>query len=301
MRQALRLVVLLLILTAAGEAAAMCARGSGSTTEPASGSVLPANPTVYVFLRWTGEPIHVTDLKGRRIAARIELVGESPAYQVYAVRPHIRRGGLRVQFDASREPALFDVSPSARVSPELVVGTPSYTYDDWTWPPSDFTNVPVEGNAIAYRVEWRQDGALRLAYLPAAMGDFYRADNVPRRRSMLQLGFVSCFGSTVPDEAFHAPALVRVIGLHADGTEQDGGVIVAHRLGVIARKPRFGVYDPRFPPEPFDEAVVFQGAEAEPSRVAPIAALAVAAMLTATVLILARRQRRREQQRAAVW
>src|SRR5688500_8286706 len=133
MQYALRLVALLSILTAAREASAECGRGAWSTTEPASGSVLPANPTIYVFVMGPSDSsIQVTDLAGRRIAARIERVGDSPTYEVYAVRPRIRRGELRVEFEADREPAFFDVSPSVAVTPSLSVGAPRYVYDRWT-------------------------------------------------------------------------------------------------------------------------------------------------------------------------
>ena len=320
-----RLVVLVLMLVGAREAAAECGDGGTSTTQPPSGSVLPANPTLYVFLfRRIEAPIRVTDLHGRRVAADIDWVGASHAYDVFAVRPRISRGGLRVQYEPEREPAFFDVSPSLAVAPTLSVqGAPSYTYDRWTCSHTDAVAVPLLSNAIAHRVEWEQDGATKVAYLPRDMRDLYNSDyyegghlqwvrsaaqvrarhkneawrTEPSLQSTITLGHISCFGATVPDDAFRVPTVVRVIGLYADGTEVDGGLVGAHRLGELAQKPQtwFSIEEAPDPPL-FDDEIIFQAADAQRLRRMRLAALAVAGALVVVVVGFVRRRRR-----AAVW
>jgi hypothetical protein len=118
----------------------------------------------------------------------------------------------------------------------------------------------------------------------------------PLLNARMELGHADCFGSTVPHDAFRWPTVVRVIGLYADGSEHDGGVIVAHRLGEIVQRPEvvFVQEDPT--PPLFDERTVFAAADAERLRRMRLGALAVAGALVVVVVGFVRRRRR-----AAVW
>jgi len=220
--------VALLAAPAAAHAKCMAPRAFLS---PGSGTVLPPNPVLYLFVpgRVSNTPPAVDlAVDGSAVASQVESVGSVRAFATYRVT--IARetpGTLDVKVTladafASVLEARYTIGEAAPAASASARGTgqPRHRSSSFVCSHHDTWDVPLGVDAPAYRVEWAYSregydtGPRVSAVFPRSLGSFFESSE---GEPLLQLGAVSCFGTT-----FHwplTPIRLGIWALRADGTE----------------------------------------------------------------------------------
>ncbi len=285
-------------------AAAECGARHSMITPPPE-QVLPIDPIVFVFEPGWGAHAQLEARQGGRLVALDEVqVGESQAWHVYRVAFHGTREGELVVHYASDYASEDD---GGRATYRLAHAAPPDHAEllaaqtiDYSWPCSYSRGVSLatRGNAIAYRVEWREPsgrGDIATAYLPAL--DLWTGDEIRFEGGRnVFVGHLSCNGHDVPDGAFAEPTPVELVALFADGREAaiPIGMVQIDGEGHRLRAPEdFASPAILAPPPPPAAAPPPPRADAPPSRWPAIALVTAATAIFAASILRPRRRRRR--------
>lgn len=233
-RPALLLGAALLLAPLSVEATCMPPLGFVS---PASGTRLPANPVVFVFMPWRAggpEPFAVDlSLDSGAVAHTVETVSTTAAFTTYRIAVAAAAPGtLRVSVVRPKGvlrpieatfPIVESIATPSPAKPQ--VGSPWSEQSRWTCSYQATWNLPLAPDAPAYRVEWAgsrvsyEAGARHDVVFPRRMDSFFRWDETKAEPSppQVELGHVDCMATTVkwPGKRIW----VGVWALLADGSE----------------------------------------------------------------------------------
>lgn len=196
---------------------------------PDPGTVVPSQPTFYVFVPRTqfNYEHHDAEVRGAEFTRR--LVTRSSAFHVWRIDVLAAAGSFELKlgaYDAVR----YTIGPTppnqARIVGIEQTGSLSDVYGCYTHVAFDFETT---GTAIAYRFAW-SDGTSTI--LPA-----YRSQYAPN--ALTALGRIGCDGGKWNDDGLAGSRAFVMFALFADGSE--------HKLG--SSTARFGLDGSRVPVE----------------------------------------------------
>lgn len=206
---------------------------------PTDGSILPANPVVFLFVPGflQGDEIEIElDVAnaGRSTSSWSDVVSESPAFRTYRIEIAAPAGSeLRVQASFRiNELPLYAIESRYRVAdveppdagPAIPMKRPQYEHSSWTCSYQSTWNLTPQVDAPAYRVEWAptkdayQARARETIVVPGRMNGFWRP--YPGRSegpALVQLGHLDCMDHTMVWPGAHI--WVGVWALLPDGSE----------------------------------------------------------------------------------
>lgn len=219
-------------------AAADCAAPQAALS-PAPGSVLPADPTVYVFVpSWRDDAgaVVVARAGERALPVQVRRLSANDAFVSYAVAIDTAGPGpIAVQVGQGREVS-YQIARRWRRPPQRQLSPVASVHRErsWTCSHTDLWEVTMDGWAPALQVEWatRPDafdaGAAAVAVFPDRSSAFWwrgdeRDSDGP---AVVELGHLNCFAHTIPAAAVHGPLYLRVTPLFADGSAGEMGAVV---------------------------------------------------------------------------
>jgi hypothetical protein len=237
-----RLLGLLAVVIAV--AAPVPARASCASPQPfvapADGSMLPRDPTVFLFVPafLAGEEFETeidVSIDGRSASYWPELVSASPAFHTYRITIATGAGSdllVRAAFRIGEAPfneiesrhRVADVEPPD-FGVESAMARPERAYSSWMCSYQSTWNLRPQVDAPAYRVEWAatreayDGGARSTVVLPGRMGGFwtYPGRDPAPAPAEVQLGHADCMDHTMVWPGAHA--WVGVWALLPDGRE----------------------------------------------------------------------------------
>jgi hypothetical protein len=285
----------IVMLARAPRADACCARPNVGFS-PASGTILPPRPTIYVFIPREMSLLYeaqvfvggVGTIAGRA-GAIVELVAKSHAYEVVRVRVLDHQPGLEltVRWVSTLGETVGRASYRVGDPPPdraRVVGV-THEEGDETGLSTGSIRLELEGTAIAYRLTW-DDGSTTI--LPADDAIMWTAiDENPRPPPTADLGHVGCVGYSVDLEELSHPRAFDLHALFADGSE----------LRIGSSTAQLGGHGVRLPLELVNGAPDARGLEVATRLVAPpwwtgaVGALGGAVALAGAALLGRRRRR----------
>jgi hypothetical protein len=241
----IRLVLVLLALTStllvgANRVAARCASPHVATS-PVDGAAVPPDPTIYLFIPHSDGIADLNDrirvlADGKRVSARVEQAG-TPSGAFSAVRVTVDTDAQRrltIRYREGREESqiarfAIDRSWSAPARRPVELASAEYRKDQWTCSFTDAWFLEIPTQADAFRVEWATSpdawdrGAQTVAFFPRTEMDFWplwgKSPSTRPAPGSIGLGYLNCFGATIPVEAVRGPLHVKVTALFADGSE----------------------------------------------------------------------------------
>ncbi|MBK8010441.1 MAG: hypothetical protein IPK13_03780 [Deltaproteobacteria bacterium] len=213
------------LLAVPGHAFARCAPAELLLT-PSSKTVLPPNPTLYVFAPRKEPPrIRVKDARGRKLRTTITALPSPPAYTAFAVRIESSAPSeLRVEMHERKRPGTivrrrYQVRAIGTQPVSTDTARPSQivrkdeTSDRWTCSYNETANLTVDDWAPAYEVRWRDEQVEHSVVIPPRVDAFFERDPAPST-ARLELGHVSCLGQTFE---FTNTLELRIVRLSTDG------------------------------------------------------------------------------------
>jgi hypothetical protein len=278
-----------------------------SGMSPAGGTV-PRNPVLYFFQR-DGLPDDLKVVTGDGAPVRYERtrLGGGPiiAHRIQVWRDY-------GEFDVIYADAVtfhYEVEPELAVDHEVVIPAVRFEDSDWSCSFTRAVMIQVVGEAVAYRLEWDEEGGRASAWLPPTMSTMFahfpgftpreeyyrwimdRDATVAPSDGMLQIGHASCFGHTVPDD-FTRARHVELVALFTDGSELrlGRGLVGYDRLAAAAPVDLIGTYPARSPREPDGRAAAW-------IVPATSAGISLATLASFALLVRLRRRPRRHQAR----
>jgi hypothetical protein len=231
-----RLAILLVLVTGVRVAAASC--GSPHTALSPPGGHLPPHGTIYLFDTDGEADVHdalaitregssdLLHFRATKLATtadytvhRIELWSASDRDRTLDVRWH---GQLLATYTIADD----DASDQARVVDVI--------HEQWSWTCSfaDVIRVAVEGNAVAYRIDWDDDRTTVLADSHLLWGGHGPADG-----AVLEIGHPNCMAWNVDPEQLAGARSFELYALFADGATRRLGASVMHLDDRGARVP----------------------------------------------------------------
>ena len=245
----MRTLVLAVVLCALVRSAnAMCGSASPGLSPPSG--LLPVNPTIYVFMPHWGDNLDdMLEIKetqyGTKLKYRVEDAGQNDAFHAFRViiEADAETGPFTVEMGQMAIGA-YAIAAAPPVNRAQVTGV-THVSDHWTCSYTEAIELALEGNAIAYRVEWADHTTTVVPPSHSTMWHYGAAE--PELRSATQLGHLNCMDHDVDPKLFDKPRAFELYALFADGS--------THRIGsAIAQLGEHGV---RLPTE-----LVGAGAEA---------------------------------------
>ncbi|MCB9654888.1 MAG: hypothetical protein H6729_12235 [Deltaproteobacteria bacterium] len=215
------------LLGATNNAFARCAPAELVVT-PSAKTVLPPNPTLYVFAPQKEPPqVRVKDGRGKKLRTTITPLPSPPAYTAFAVRIESSAPSeLRVEMHERKRPGTivrrrYQVRPIDTAQPvSSDIARPSHvmskdeTSDRWTCSYNETANLTVDDWAPAYEVRWRDAQVEHSVVVPPRADAFFERDPASSSTAKLELGHVSCLGQTFE---FTKTIDLRIVRLGVDG------------------------------------------------------------------------------------
>jgi hypothetical protein len=213
------LIVVLAVLLSAHVADASCG-GFSSALSPPSGTRLPPHPTIYLFdadhIANIYDSLSITTDSGDELEQHVRAtkLASTPDYTVHRIElPWIsaRTHSIRVAWNG--EPlATYVIADDAEPDRARVVDV-SHEERHWMCSFQDVIAISVEGNAIAYQIEWDDDRTTVLA----GSGD----------PALLELGHPDCMSYNVAPELLGRARTFELYALFADGAVKRLGSSIA--------------------------------------------------------------------------
>jgi hypothetical protein len=212
------LIVALLALAGVRHARASC--GAPRTAlSPPSGATLPPHPTIYLFD--TDDEANIRDSlvitrdDDTTEKFRPTRLAKSADYTVHRIELMVspRDHAIQVRWKGELL-ARYAIADDGGVDQAKVVDVTHYVHH-WMCSFADVIRVAVEGNAIAYQLEWEDDRTTvvadeHLLWSAAKLGE----------ASVLELGHPDCMSYNVDSELLATPRSFELYALFADGKVQ---------------------------------------------------------------------------------
>lgn len=220
------------------EAEASCA-GPGPGFSPRAGTVMPAKGTLYFFApRYDFDPTRervAEEERKRGIERSISIAGathvarviaETPFYYVAQIDYQASAAEIEVKTDQRRAfSSSYPIGAAAAPNHTRVLDV-SRSKSSWTCSHTNTIDIQLEGNAIAYRLEW-SDGTTTVVpydsrvFVPLWSSSVTHSDDPsPPPRQLIELGHLDCMGANVDPQLFATLRAFRLYALYADGGEQ---------------------------------------------------------------------------------
>lgn len=220
-------VLLVVALVVAGVRVAEASCGSPHTAlSPPSGASLPPHPTIYLF-----DTDHETNILDRlsisgelsdRIRFRATKLATHSNYTVHRIELgflSVRERSIRVQWNGAPL-ATYVIADDPVVDQARVVDVTHETHY-WTCSFNNTIEIAVEGNAIAYQIDWDDDRTTIVADHRLIWSD--EANST----ALLELGHPNCMSYTVEPELLGTARSFELYALFADGMVKRLGSSIA--------------------------------------------------------------------------
>lgn len=223
----MRFVTILSILTLIQLRVAHASCGSPFTAlTPPSGSQLPPHATVYLFdtdheanIR---DNLVVTSAAEQRIKFRAVKLASTADYTVHRIEltfVSLRDKSIALDWKGTRL-ATYEIAEPGQPDEARVIDVTHHTRS-WTCSFANEIEVAVDGNAIAYQIEWEDDRTTVVA------DEHVMWNNEAGDHSVFALGHPDCMSYNVEPELLATPRSFELYALFADGMVKRLGSSVA--------------------------------------------------------------------------
>jgi hypothetical protein len=236
------LVLILALCSLAQRANASCATPSPELSPPSG--PLPTNPTIYVFMphgdELLADKLEIKDISyGTKLKFRLEQVGTNDAFDTFRIV--VNTENMPPDFTVEigdLAKGVYSIAPTATTNRAQVTGV-THVSNDWTCSHTNSIEIALEGNAVAYQLQW-DDGSTTV--VPPDQQVMWGGGGELEKstlRHLIELGHLSCIGNDVDPALFDKPRAFELYALFTDGSK--------HRIG--AATAQLGKHGVRLPIE----------------------------------------------------